>query len=98
LTILDDLGSIIDIERTELWFSSVYLGNLRLSIWEVGEDTGKLGDAANRLADEYTQISELLFKELAQWLPRLVYFGVMAIMVFQILRGWRAVYGMELIR
>ena len=65
-----------------------------LSIWQVGEDTGKLDEAAERLADEFSEVAELLFTELAKWMPRLVYFGICIVMAFQIIKGWRAIYGL----
>ena len=69
-----------------------------LSIWQVGEDTGKLDEAAERLADEFAEVAELLFSELAKWLPRLVYFAVLAIMAVQLIKGWRAIYSIERFR
>jgi len=65
-----------------------------LSIWQVGEDTGKLDEAAERLADEFSEVAELLFTELAKWMPRLVYFAICIIMAIQIIKGWRAIYGL----
>jgi len=69
-----------------------------LSIWQVGEDTGKLDEAVECLADEFAEIAELLFVELAKWLPRLVYFAICAIMAVQIIKGWRAIYSIERFR
>jgi len=69
-----------------------------LSIWQVGEDTGKLDEAVECLADEFAEIAELLFAELAKWLPRLVYFAICAIMAVQIIKGWRAIYSIESIK
>ncbi len=69
-----------------------------LSMWQVGEDTGKLDEAIEPIADEFAEVSELLFKELARWMPRLVYFGICIIMGYQIIMGWRAIYSMEVYR
>jgi len=69
-----------------------------LSMWQVGEDTGKLDEAIEPIADEFAEVSELLFNELARWMPRLVYFGICIIMGYQIIMGWRAIYSMEVYR
>jgi type II secretory pathway component PulF len=69
-----------------------------LSIWQVGEDTGKLDEAVERLADEFSEVAELLFTELAKWMPRLVYFAICIVMAFQIIKGWRAIYSLEVYR
>jgi len=69
-----------------------------LSIWQVGEETGRLDEAIEPIGDEFAEVSELLFNELAKWMPRLVYFGICIIMGYQIVMGWRAIYGMEVYR
>jgi len=69
-----------------------------LSIWQVGEDTGRLDEAIGPIADEFAEVAELLFNELAKWMPRLVYFGICIIMAFQIIKGWRGIYSFEVYR
>lgn len=69
-----------------------------LSIWQVGEDTGRLDEAIEPIADEFAQIADLLFNESAKWMPRLVYFGICIIMAFQIIKGWRGIYGFNVYR
>lgn len=58
-----------------------------LSIWQVGEDTGKLDEAVERLADEFSEVAELLFAKLAKWMPRLVYFAICIVMAVQYHQG-----------
>ena len=67
-----------------------------LSIWQVGEDTGRLDEAIEPIADEFAEVSELLFTELGKWVPRLVYFGICIIMAFQIVKAWRVIYSLEI--
>jgi len=69
-----------------------------LSIWQVGEETGRLDEAVEPIADEFAEVADLLFNELAKWMPRLVYFGICFIMAFQIVKSWRAIYSFELYR
>jgi len=83
----------------QIWagFSSKLPPDL-LSIWQVGEDTGKLDEAVERLADEFSEVAELLFTELAKWMPRLVYFAICIIMAVQIIKDWRVIYSFETYR
>jgi type IV pilus assembly protein PilC len=65
------------------------------SIWETGEETGKLDEASERLAKASADTSEFLFEQLAQWLPRIMYFGVMILMVKMIFEGYSSIgYGL----
>ncbi|MCK5175030.1 MAG: type II secretion system F family protein [Planctomycetes bacterium] len=68
------------------------LPNDFLSIWQVGEDTGKLDEAVERLAEEYATSAEMLFEELARWLPRLIYFLICGMMAMKIMGGYGAIY------
>jgi type IV pilus assembly protein PilC len=69
-----------------------------LSIWQVGEDTGKLDEAVGYLADEFSEVAQLLFAELATWLPRLIYFAILAVMAVQIVKSWSIIYSIETYR
>ena len=65
------------------------------SIWETGEETGKLDEASERLAKTSAETSEFLFEQLAEWLPRIVYFGVMILMVKMVFEGYASIgYGL----
>ncbi len=66
-----------------------------LSIWQVGEDTGKLDESVERLAEEYATSAEMLFEELARWLPRLIYFFICGMMAMKILKGYGAIYSTD---
>jgi type IV pilus assembly protein PilC len=57
-----------------------------LNLWQIGEETGELGNAVQKLADASGESAEFLFNELSKWLPRFVYWLVCVIMAFQIFR------------
>ncbi len=56
------------------------------NLWEVGEESGELDEVAARLARMTGESAETWFTELAKWLPRIMYFFIMVIMSYQILR------------
>jgi len=63
----------------------------QFAIWRVGEETGELDNAAERLADSTADRAELMFTELSQWLPRVVYLLVCLLMVKFILSGYASI-------
>jgi len=56
-----------------------------LNIWRIGEETGELDNCIKRLADNTTENAEQLFSEFVQWLPRIIYWLICAVIVIQIL-------------
>ena len=64
-----------------------------LALWEVGEETGDLDEATARLAKMTGDSAEMYLAELARWLPRIIYFIVMGIMAYQILKTAMGIYG-----
>jgi type IV pilus assembly protein PilC len=56
-----------------------------LNIWRIGEETGELDNSIKRLADNTTENAEQLFSEFVQWLPRIIYWLICAVIVMQIL-------------
>ena len=56
-----------------------------LNIWRIGEETGELDNSIKRLADNTTENAEQLFSEFVQWLPRIIYWLICAVIVIQIL-------------
>ncbi len=62
-------------------------------VWESGEESGTISGALDRLATDRAERAERTFKELAVWLPRLVYFAVMIFLAYQIFKLYRQVYG-----
>jgi type IV pilus assembly protein PilC len=62
------------------------LGREFLDVWEVGEETGTLDEAARRLAVMTGQSAEGRFRALVVWVPRIVYFLVMLRIAMEVLR------------
>jgi type IV pilus assembly protein PilC len=58
-----------------------------VNLWQVGEETGKLEDAAKRLADNIGNSADFMFGEFAAWLPRMIYFLVCAVIAYFIIRN-----------
>ena len=56
-----------------------------LNLWRIGEETGELDNSIKRLADNTTENAEQLFSEFVQWLPRIIYWLICAVIVMQIL-------------
>jgi type II secretory pathway component PulF len=44
--------------------------------WQIGEETGELDNVVRRLAETTTEMAEEILTELAQWIPKLIYFFV----------------------
>jgi type IV pilus assembly protein PilC len=64
-----------------------------LNIWQIGEETGELDNCLKRLADNTTETAEQLFVELVQWIPRIVYWLVCALLAVLILIAAAKIYG-----
>jgi type II secretory pathway component PulF len=64
-----------------------------IAVWEVGEETGDLDESALRLGRIYGENAERGFQSTAAWVPRIVYFIVMLVMVYFILKGYGQIYG-----
>ncbi|HUV39629.1 MAG TPA: type II secretion system F family protein [Planctomycetota bacterium] len=61
--------------------------------WLIGEESGKLDETAERLARSAAEDAEHLFTEFGRWLPRVIYFLVMILLVVLIVRQFSAVAG-----
>lgn len=64
-----------------------------LNMWKVGEETGELDEVTKRLADSNAEDAERLFKEFADWLPRIVYGLVSLFIVYKIMKVAPMVFG-----
>ncbi len=64
-----------------------------IAVWEVGEETGDLDESALRLGRIYDENAERGFQAVAFWVPRLVYFIVMVVMVYYVLKGFTGLVG-----
>ena len=56
------------------------------NLWEVGEESGEIDEVTARLARMTGESAETWFTELAKWLPRIMYFFIMGIVAYQILK------------
>jgi len=63
-----------------------------IAVWEVGEETGDLDESSLRLGRIYGENAERGFEAVAAWTPRIVYFIVMIVMVYFILKGYGQIY------
>lgn len=64
-----------------------------LNLWEVGEETGELDTAIERLGEKYADTAEYLFTQFAIWMTRLAYFYVCIIMIIKIFENYGKVMG-----
>jgi len=62
-------------------------------MWLIGEESGSVEETTARLADNAADESELHFRRLAVWLPRLIYVLVSIYIITHIFRGFAAIYG-----
>lgn len=69
------------------------LGREFLDIWEVGEETGTLDEAARRLAVMTGETAERRFRALATWVPRILYFVIMLRIALAALHNASALMG-----
>ncbi len=63
-----------------------------LGIWQTGEDSGDLDDAAFRLGRMHADNAEAKWTAIAQWTPRLVYAVVAMVMIYFILKGYSQIF------
>jgi type II secretory pathway component PulF len=55
-------------------------------LWQIGEESGRLDHSVDKIAEISADRADLWLTEFARWLPRLVYFAIMVMMVLQILK------------
>ena len=66
-----------------------------LDVWLVGEESGKLEEASERLAKIATEKAEWMISQIAKWLPILIYGLVCIWMIKMILAMWRQIYAIS---
>ena len=59
-----------------------------LSIWKVGEESGRLGETIKKLHERLLERAEYNFIELSRWIPRLVSALVALFFIWYILNSW----------
>ena len=78
-------------EEMSVGFSASLPGEF-LGIWQTGEESGDLDDAARRLGEMYAESAERKFTALAQWAPRLIYAIVCMVMIYYVFRGYSQIF------
>jgi type II secretory pathway component PulF len=63
------------------------------NLYYSGEISGQHDDALRRIHDYYQESSTRRFRALAEWTPRLIYFGIMFLIAWQIISFWTNYYG-----
>ncbi len=63
-----------------------------LNIWLVGEESGKLEEATERLAKIAAEKAEWMIGQISKWLPRLIYAIICIWMIKNIFAGWGQMY------
>ena len=58
------------------------------NVWQTSEQSGKRELMTKKLADMNAHTAKQLFAEIALWVPRLIYWAVMALLVIKILQGF----------
>lgn len=52
-----------------------------IDLWAIGEETGELDRCVDKIAEIASGRAELYLQEIAKWIPRLIYFGFMMMMI-----------------
>jgi type II secretory pathway component PulF len=63
------------------------------SLYATGEMAGKLDETLRRIFQYYQEGSMRKLSSFAQWLPRLIYFGIVLMIAYQVLTFWTGYYG-----
>ena len=59
--------------------------------WQVGEESGQLDNVTERLAKMAADSSKILFAEVSQWLPRIIYFFICLWLIKSIFALWSTI-------
>jgi type II secretory pathway component PulF len=62
-------------------------------LWQIGEETGELDQTTSKIVEIATDRADLMFTEFSIWLPRVVYFIILAVLAVMILGLASQVYG-----
>ncbi len=63
-----------------------------IGLWQAGEESGDLDDAAWRLGNMHAYNAEMKFHTLAEWTPRIIYGIVAMVMIHYIFKGYSKIY------
>jgi len=57
-----------------------------LQLWQIGEETGELDKTTAKIAEIAGDRADLYFTEFSKWLPKIVYFIIMGVLAYMILK------------
>jgi type II secretory pathway component PulF len=77
---------------SEMIRSSPEFPDVFASLYSTGEVSGKLDDALRRLYQYYNEEATRKLRALAQWSPRLIYFGMMLFIGYYVVSFWMGYY------
>lgn len=63
-----------------------------LELWAVGEESGDLDKTSQKLADIYMDKAQFRFNLIANWTPKIVYFAILFVMAYLIIRSIVYIY------
>ncbi len=63
------------------------------SLYTTGEMAGKLDETLRRIFQYYQEGSMRKLSNFAQWLPRIIYFGIVIMIAYQVISFWTNYYG-----
>jgi type IV pilus assembly protein PilC len=63
-----------------------------LELWSIGEESGDLDKASEKLAEIYLDKAQFRFNLISTWMPRIIYFAVMIVMAILIVKSFVKIY------
>jgi type IV pilus assembly protein PilC len=63
-----------------------------LELWSVGEESGDLDKASEKLAEIYLDKAQFRFNLISTWMPRIIYFAVLIMMAILIVKAFVKIY------
>jgi type II secretory pathway component PulF len=63
-----------------------------LELWSIGEESGDLDKASEKLAEIYLDKAQFRFNLISTWMPRIIYFAVMIMMAILIVKSFVKIY------
>ena len=67
--------------------------DLFASLYHSGELSGQLDETLRRLYKHYSEEASRKLHAVAQWTPRLIYFGLLLAIAYQVISFWTNYYG-----
>ena len=57
-----------------------------VDLWRIGEESGQLEKSVDKIAEISADRADLVLTEFARWLPRIIYFAIMAILIREVFK------------